>query len=267
MPGMATARLIDSGPLAGASVVVTRPAAAAAALKRRIRAFGGVAIGLPGLALRRTDDADIARAALQQARTADVVIFVSPSAVKFAFALRQLRFARGTLVCAIGPATAQALRRRGLRDVVFPRERQDSEGLLALPQLRPLRGKRVVLIGAPGGRELLAQTLRARRARVVAIAVYQRVAPRYSARQLAALESAAAPLLTLLTSAEALANLRAQLPLHLFARLAEGELVVSSTRLAELARRSLFVNVHVAASPLPRDLLAGAEQALARHRL
>jgi uroporphyrinogen-III synthase len=114
---------------------------------------------------------------------------------------------------------------------------------------------------------LLAQTLRARRARVTAIAVYRRIAPHYNARQLAALESAASPLLTLLTSAEALANLRAQLPLHLFARLAEGELIVSSERLAELARRSLFANVHLAASPLPRDLLAGAENALARHRL
>jgi len=70
-----------------------------------------------------------------------------------------------------------------------------------------------------------------------------------------------------LTSAQILAALRAQLPLALFARLAEGELIVSSERLAQAARRSLFGNVHVAASPLPRDLLATAQQELARHRL
>ena len=265
---MNKARLIEAmGPLAGASVVVTRPAATASTLKRQIRARDGVAIGLPGMALRGTDDVGAAKAALQQARDADVVIFVSANAVKFAWALRSLRFARSTQVCAIGASTARALARRGVRNVVFPRARADSEGLLALPELQKLRAKRVIVISAPGGRELLAQTLRARRARITEIHVYRRVAPRYTARQLAALEHAPAPILTLLTSAEALANLRAQLPLHLFARLAEGELIVSSERLAELARRSLFANVHIAASPSPRHLLAAALQALARHRL
>jgi len=263
---MSKLRLIEAmGPLAGASVVVTRPAAAA--LKRQIRALDGSAIGLPGFSLRATDDVAAAKAALQQARAADLIVFASPNAVKFASALRALRFARHTRVCAVGAGTARALTRRGVRDVAFPRERQDSEGLLALAELQKLRGKRVAVIGAPGGRELLARTLRARRARVTAIHVYRRVAPRYTARQLAALQDATAPLLTLLTSAEALTNLRAQLPLHLFARLAEGELIVSSARLAQLARRSLFANVHVAASPSPRHLLAAAAQALARHRL
>lgn len=261
------AAFLPEGPLAGASVVVTRAAASAAALKRRIRALGGKPVSLPGTAVRAADDGDVAKAALLKAQTADLVIFISPMAVKFAFALRKLRFGRQVQVAAIGAATARALQRKGLRNVVFPRDRQDSEGLLALPELRKLRGKHIALIGAPSGRELLAETLRARRARVEKIGVYQRIAPRYTARHFAELEAAAAPLLVLLTSAEALANLRAQLPLHLFARLAAGELIVSSARLAQLAQRSLFANVHLATSPLPRDLVRAAEQALARHRL
>lgn len=265
---MATARLLEAaGPLAGASVIITRPAASAAPLKRRVRSLGGTALALPVLALRHVADGAAAKAALRHVRDADVVVFVSPAAVKFAFALRALRFAHATRVCAIGAATARALTRRGVRNVLFPHERQDSDGLLALPQLQNLRGRLVMLIGAPDGRELLAQTLRARRARVSEIHVYQRVAARLSARQLAALEQASAPLLTLLTSAQTLTGLRAQLPLALFARLAEGELIVSSERLAEAARLSLFANVRLAASPLPRDLLAAAQQALARHRL
>jgi uroporphyrinogen-III synthase len=265
---MPTARLIEvTGPLAGASVIVTRPAATASALRRRIRALGGNPIGLPGVVLHASADA-VAKKALVAARAADIAIFVSPAAVKFALRLNpKLRFARATQVCAVGAATALALARMGLRNVVFPHERQDSEGLLALPELAKLRGKRVALIGAPGGRELLAATLHARRARVTSVHVYRRAAPHYTMRQLAALEQTPAPLLTLLSSAEVLANLRAQLPLHLFVRLAAGELIVSSTRLAELARRSLFANVHVAASPAPRALLDAAQQALARHRL
>ncbi|HST28723.1 MAG TPA: uroporphyrinogen-III synthase [Rudaea sp.] len=266
---MPKARLIESnGALAGASVIVTRPVASAGALRRRIRALGGEPIGLPGSVLRAAPDRTATRTALIAARDVDVAIFVSPAAVKFAFAAwPKLRFSRAACVCAVGAATARALTRHGIRKVARPRERQDSEGLLALPELGNLRGRRVALIGAPGGRELLARTLRARRAQLLRVEIYRREAPRYSARQLAALEQAPAPLLLLVSSAEALANLRAALPLHLFARLAGGVIVVSSERLAALARASLFANVHIAAGPAPADLLNTASALLARHRL
>ena len=262
------ARLAGFGPLAGATLVVTRPSASAQSLKRRIRALGGNALGLPGVTLRAVPDRGTLRAQLGAARNADVVVFVSPAAVRFAFAAHaRLRFARATLVCAVGAATARALGRRGVARVRWPQQRQDSEGLLALPELARLRGKRVVLVGAPGGRELLAETLRARRAKLTHVHVYTRAAPRYTRAQIGALERAAPPLVTLLSSAEVLANLRATLPLDLFARLAAGELVVSSARLAAAARASLFANVHVASSALPADLLDAARLALARHRL
>ena len=259
----------DSSPLAGASVVVTRPAGTGQALKRRIRALGGTALSLPGIALRADlDNAAAAKAALGAARTTDMAIFVSPAAVRFAFALRPgLRFARDTEVCAIGSATAKALARHNIRNVLWPREQQTSEGVLALPQLQKLHRLNIVLIDAAGGRELLAQTLRTRRARVSHIHVYRRTPPRLTRPQLAALEQVSTPLLTMLTSADALENLRAVLPLHLFARLAAGELIVSSERLAAAARASLFSHVHIAASALPRDLLETARMVLARHRL
>lgn len=264
-----SARLLGaSGPLAGASVVVTRPAGSSETLKRRIRALGGAALSLPGMTLRATDDIAAAKSALGAGRSADVAIFISPAAVRFAFALRPgLRFARDTEVCAIGAATARALARHNIRNVVWPREQQNSEGLLVLPSLQKLRGSTVILIGAPGGRDLVAQTLRSRRAHVSHIHVYRRMPPRLNRRQLDAVERASAPLLTLLSSAEVLDNLRATLPVHLFARLAAGELIVSSERLAKAARASLFDRVHVAASAMPADLLETARMALARHRL
>ncbi len=255
-------------PLAGASVVITRPTATAQTLKRRVRALGGEPIALPGLALRGAADPAAAKAALRAARDVDVVVFASPAAVTYAFALQpRLRFSRGTCVCALGAATARALARRGIGEVLWPRARQDSEGLLALPALRRVRGRRIALIGAPGGRELLAPALRRRGARVESIHVYRRVAPSHGRRQFEALAQAPAPLVTLLSSAEALAHLRAHLPLPLYARLAAGELVVSSLRLAAAARASLFANVHIAASPTPADLVRAACGALARHRL
>lgn len=257
-----------AGPLAGASVVVTRPSASAAALRRRVRALGGNAIGLPGIGLHAAADAASARRALRAARSADVVIFLSPAAVRFAWTLApRLRFSRATWVCAPGAGSARALRRRGIADPQFPTQRQDSEGLLNLPLLARIRRRRIVLVGAPGGRDLLPRELRARGARVMLAEVYRRAPARLDRRHFAALERASAPLISLVSSAEALTNLHACLPPALFARLATGECIVSSARLAEVARTLGIVRVHPAASADPAALLAAACSALARHRL
>lgn len=254
--------------LLGATVVVTRPAIGAQPIKRRIRQVGGNAISLPGVSLRGAGDKKTVKAALVKARDSDVVVFVSPAAVRYAFAAHpKLRFARATIVCTLGAATARALRAKGVRNIVWPADAQTSEGLLALPELRQLRGKRVAIVGAPGGRELLAQSLKARKARVTPVHVYRRESPRFRGKQLDALEKASAPIITLLTSQEVLDNLRAALPLPLFGKLAAGELVVSSLRLAMVARASLFTSVHIAPSPSPDDLVRTACGALAQHRL
>jgi uroporphyrinogen-III synthase len=267
-PAAASSSAVAVLPLAGAAVVITRPSATAAGLRRRVRALGAVSLALPGVALRGADDPQAARSALRAARTADVVVFTSPAAVRYAFALEPgLCFRRSTEVCSPGAATARALVRRGIPGVSWPRARQDSEGLLRLPALRAVRGRRVVLIGAPEGRELLARSLRRRGARVEPVMVYRRVAPRYTKRQLDALAQAPEPLITLLTSAAALDHLRAELPPALYARLVAGELVVSSQRLACKARDAGFGHVQLAASPAPADLVRAACAALARHRL
>ena len=253
---------------AGATLIVTRPAAVSAALKRRITAQGGAALSLPGIGLHMTPEPVAARAALRKAREADMAIFISPIAVRYAFVLLPtLRFARTTRICAMGAGTARALARRGLRGVIWPMARQDSEGLLALPELTRLRGRPVALIGAPGGRDVLPDTLRARGATLQSIHVYQRSAPRLTRRHLDALALASPPLLTLLSSAEALDNLRAQLPAPLFARLAAGDAIVSSLRLAQAARRAGFPRAHVAVSAGASDMLGAASRALAQHRL
>ncbi len=254
--------------LLGASVVVTRPGAGASAIKRRVRQFGGSVISLPGVSLRGVGDKPAVKMALTRARASDIAIFASPAAVRYAFAIHpKLRFLKTSHVCALGSATENALRRKGIKKVLWPREFQTSEGLLALPELQRLRGKRVAIIGAPGGRELLVHMLQASKARVTSIHVYRREPPHFRRDQLDALEQASAPIITLLTSQEILGNLRAALPLPLFGKLAAGELIVSSLRLAMAARATLFTSVHIAASPGPDDLLAAACAALAQHRL
>jgi uroporphyrinogen-III synthase len=249
--------------LAGATVVVTRPAGTSGALMRHVRRLGARALSVPGLSLSRSEhDAR----AIRKAGFEDW-IFTSPAAVRFGEALLPpMRMRSRIRAYAIGDGTARALARHGI-EATIPHERSDSEGLLALPDLKRVRGRTFALVGAPGGRDLIAPALRRRGANVEAIHVYRRLPPRLTRRHFDALALAPDPLITLVSSGDALLNLVALLPAPQLARLRREILVVSSARLAALAREHAFAEIALARSAAPRDLLAAAAAALARHRL
>ncbi len=250
---------------AGATIVITRPVGGGATLVRSVAAGGGRPLLLPGLALRALATGT-ARARLNALSRKHLAIFTSPAAVRFAFDLcPSLRVARGSAF-ALGAGTARALARHGI-DATMPTERSDSEGLLALRGLSRVRGLRIALIGAPGGRDLIAPTLRRRGAIIEAIHVYRRAAPRLTRRHFDALDAASDPLITLVSSAEALTNLAALVPKRLIERMRGQIIVVSSARLVAAAREHAFGEIVLARSAAPRDLLAAAESALAHHRL
>ncbi|MDE1894520.1 MAG: uroporphyrinogen-III synthase [Pseudomonadota bacterium] len=244
--------------LRGRMVVITRPAGTAAGLARSVRTRGGQPLLLPGLALRAVADVVAARAALQLALGADLLIFSSPAAVRHAAALLPLR--TGARVLAVGQGTATALRRHGIAEPLVP-PRQDSEGLLGLAALRDLRGRDVVLIGAAGGRGLLRRQLVERGARLREVHVYRRLPPRLDRRHFEPLRQLPASARVLLSSAEALQHLCRLLPAPALARLCAATAVVSSERLAEAARQAGFVHVIQASSALGADLLRAAARA------
>ncbi|MFC4763730.1 uroporphyrinogen-III synthase [Dyella koreensis] len=252
---MQSRNTLPSYSLHGRVVVITRPAGTASSLARQVRVCGGVPLLLPGLSLRGVDDPSVASAALGEALKDEVLVFTSPAAVRFAARLRPLR--TRAVVVAVGQGTARALRRLGVA-ALAPEERQDSEGLLAHPALSDVRGRRVALIGAPGGRGVLREQLAARGARLRELHVYRRVAPRLLRRHVAGVMALPSSARVLLSSAEALEHLRAQLPPEALATLCAATAVVSSERLADVARAAGFRRVLVAASALAADLLAAA---------
>lgn len=241
--------------LAGRTVVITRPAGTAASMARQVRALGGVPLLLPGLSLRARDDAAAARTELRAALGDELLLFTSPAAVRFAAALLPLR-TQATLL-AVGQGTARALARHGLH-ALAPSQRQDSEGLLALPQLQALQGRPLALVGAPGGRGVLRQQLAVRGARLREVHVYRRVAARLDRRHLEAIEHLPGDARVLLSSTEALRNLRQALPPGLWHRLCAAQAVVSSERLETIAVQAGFDGVRRAASARAADLLAAA---------
>jgi uroporphyrinogen-III synthase len=256
---------ISCGDLVGAGVIVTRPAGSAGPLVRRIRALGGNALCLPGLVLRALADPACAARALTDASTGDW-IFLSPAAVRFAFRIAPgFRLDGKSRVFAVGSATARALARRAIQAIAPARA--DSEGLLALPELAAVRDRRIALAGAADGRDLIAVTLRNRGAKVTAIHLYERAAPRLTRRHFTPLEQADDPLILLISSAQALKNLMVLLPRSLLSRLHHQPLVASSERLAALAHDGGFQDIVLARSALADDLIDAARRALARHRL
>ena len=123
-------------------------------------------------------------AALARAHAAlgdyDFAVFVSANAVEYG-APDPRRWPRTLLALAPGPGTAEALAGVGIGNVLVPTTSYDSDGLLALPELQDVSRKRILIFRGEGGREQLADTLRARGAAVDYVACYARAKPATSA--------------------------------------------------------------------------------------
>ena len=124
--------------LSGCYFISLRPVGGHEALRRAAAAHGARVIALSPWRLESRSDAGT-RTALRDALSASKVVFTSPAAVRAACGLRTLRARRDQAWFAVGSGTAAALRRNGIAEVIAPM-RMDSEGLLALPGLRDVRG-------------------------------------------------------------------------------------------------------------------------------
>lgn len=164
-------------------IAVTRPTEQAKSLCRMIEQHGGVAIEFPLIAVSALDDYQRFEQQITQLANTDWAIFISSNAVDFAMprVLKtygqlpgQLKFA------AIGHQTAHALGKYGVDKVLIPQGRYDSETLLALPEMQHVEANRIAIFRGVGGRELMAETLKARGAHVYFAESYQRINPQQS---------------------------------------------------------------------------------------
>lgn len=240
--------------LQGLGVLVTRPAEQAARLGEAIEAAHGRPLLFPCVEIAGPADPAAVKTQLARAGDYQLLIFVSANAVKHAFELLPDSLPGDQQIAAVGAATAAALADCGLDPTLVP-ERQDSEGLLALPELADMRGKRVLILRGNGGRELLADTLRERGAEVDYAEVYRRLIPKRSAANLVAgwdnwIDA------VVVTSSEVLDNLITLLGEAGTARLQQTPLVVVSERLAEYARGRGCRTLYLAAGADDRALLA-----------
>lgn len=241
-------------------LISLRPSGQHDGLRRAAARHGARTVAVSPWRLQPRDDAST-RDQLRQAQACDRLVFTSPAAAAAAARLLPLGQLKAGSLVAVGQGTARALRRHGAGVVAAP-TRMDSEGLLALPAMADLHGKRVALVTAPGGRGMIAAQVQARGAQLLRVDVYERVPLRVPAAQWARLQALDAPAVLVVSSGEALERVLPQVPPGLRRRWQEQPLVAASARLAALATTLGFAHAGVAAGPLPGQLAAAARDAL-----
>jgi uroporphyrinogen-III synthase len=161
-------------------IAITRPADQAQKLSALIESEGGTAIPFPLIDIVPLEDYRAFNSTIEAIAEYDWAIFISSNAVQNGMPRllqahtplpSQLKFA------AIGPVTAQEIQNYGVNTVLTPVGRFDSESLLALPEMQQVAGKRMMIFRGVGGREVLADTLKARGAHVTFAECYRRVNP------------------------------------------------------------------------------------------
>ncbi|HXA29882.1 MAG TPA: uroporphyrinogen-III C-methyltransferase [Candidatus Angelobacter sp.] len=184
-------------PLHGRRIVVTRARAQASGFLERLRSMGADAVELPVIAVEPTveqRDLDIALEDLAAAPglgRASWAVFTSANAVELLWdaverAGRDARIFVGTRIVAIGPETAAALWRHGLRADVVPAE-YVAEAVAEAMIAEGVAGARVWLPRAAMARDVLPDRLRDAGAEVDVLPLYRTVLPADAREQLHAL--------------------------------------------------------------------------------
>ena len=164
--------------LAGRLIVLTRPSGQNAPLAHRLEAEGAKVLEFPVTLIAPLADPSPLIELGPRLEEFDLAFFVSPNAVAQTFAiLPPDKWPTGLALATVGPASAKALQIRGFKEVIVPKARFDTEGILELPdfQAERLSGRRVLILRGNGGRELLPETLKARGAKVECLTCYQRL--------------------------------------------------------------------------------------------
>jgi uroporphyrinogen-III synthase len=224
--------------LDGLGVLVTRPTGQAEGLCRLIEDAGGEAVRLPLLEIVPAEPDGEGARRLRSLHHVDWLIFVSANAVRYAFALMGAHHEgeQWPRIGAIGRATAEELAKQGVAVDLMPKEQFNSETLLAAPEFADVKGLHFLIVRGEGGRETLAETLRACGAQVDYAEVYRRTLPPIDVAGVIRRWRDGGIRVITITSGDALANLARLVEEEAMELLTRTPVVVISERLAQQAR-------------------------------
>jgi uroporphyrinogen-III synthase len=174
-------------PLAGLRVLVGRARHQASALSSGLRRLGAQVVEIPFIEIRQPGSYKSLDTALQNLRHYDWLILTSVNGVEAVWErLKKLPLARRDLshlqVAAIGPATKQAVERRGMKVAVVPEQYVAESVVHSLAG--QVKGKHVLLARASIARDVIPRRLRRLGARVEVVEAYETVIPQASRKRL-----------------------------------------------------------------------------------
>jgi uroporphyrinogen-III synthase len=174
-------------PLLGLCVLVGRARHQASALSSGLRKLGASVIEIPFIEIRKPRSYEPLDTALKNLPSYDWLVLTSVNGVEALWErVQKLKLSRKHLpslkVAAIGPATKQALEKRGIKVDVVPKEYVAEAVVTTLR--RRVKGKRVLLVRAKVARDVIPRELCKAGAHVDVVEAYETVIPRLSTKLL-----------------------------------------------------------------------------------
>ncbi|MDL2313589.1 uroporphyrinogen-III C-methyltransferase [Desulfovibrio sp. OttesenSCG-928-C14] len=169
----------EKRPLLGRNIVVTRAREQSSEIANLLAAYGANVIQFPTIEIKKLDDYSEVRKVLNYLGSYDWVAFTSANAVRFfwdqLYAIgKDSRALSSCKVAAIGPATAQALKSRGVRADFVP-ERFVAESVVKGLSAIGVKDKRILIPRARAARDVLPEQLGAAGACVEVLPMYETV--------------------------------------------------------------------------------------------
>ncbi len=221
-------------PLAGLSILITRPKHQAESLSLMLKKLGAKTLLFPTLLIKPLHETPEIQTFLKKITHYNFAIFVSANAIIPLPAIDSLK------IIAIGPGTANALKKNNIH-VDFIPNLYNSEGILALPALQNIKNKSIAIFCGENSKPLLKDNLIQRGATVDEIVCYRRECPTITNNELKSLRSKPINLI-ITTSKESLQNLTKVFPLSSDQWIYKKHLLVISESMAELAHEMGFVS-------------------------
>jgi len=233
--------------------MVTRPAHQAAQLIDLLERAGATIYCQPLIEIIAINEPTTAIGQAKALPQTDIAIFISQNAVTHGMHLIQQHggLPASVKLATVGLGSATLLEQLAQRAVdIIPLHEYNSEGLLAHPELLNVANKTITIFRGIGGRNILADTLRKRGAKVEYAEVYQRHCPKIDLKRLEALWQTQ-PIDTIcITSGEGIENLITNIsqnnaPKQLRTDILNTRLVIVNQRLEPLVEKYGFTKAPI----------------------
>jgi uroporphyrinogen III methyltransferase/synthase len=257
-----TLKWFENRPLLGKRIVVTRARAQASDLIGRLSALGAECLQCPTIKVAPPDSWEPLDQAIGDVAKYNWIVFTSVNGVRYFF---ERLFQQGLDVrslghlrtAAIGPATADQLRRFGLNTDILPKTYQAESVVAAFAQI-DIKGRKVLLPRAKEARAILPEELQRMGAQVDEVVAYQTLtADEESDTLIGALEKNEVDMITF-TSSSTVNNFRSLLPAGRESTLMKGVAVACIGPITAETAKSMGIHVDLTAQDFTIDGLCNA---------